>query len=187
MGLFVMHIIEIVDYQIVLTEEAMMMRPIRELWNSDRSKNKDKFMQQASVIYNMADPRATYSFIIDEKERLAEIIAQEGLPKDFKVDTKLQAAIDCYKAHTMTSSYQLLKRARIACDKLGKFLEDLDPAATDDKGKLLVQPNTYTNTIKQIPELVAALENAEKLLAKEIEEEGRARGGNVKTVYEDGF
>ena len=182
-----MHIIEIVDYQIVLTEEAMMMRPIRELWNADRSKNREKFMQQASVIYNMADPRATYSFIIDENDRLKEIIAQEGLPKDFKIDAKLQKAIECYKAHTVTSSYQLVKRARIACDKLGKFLEELDPAAEDDKGKLKVQPNAYTNTIKQIPELISALDNAEKALNKEIEEEGRARGGNVKTVYEDGF
>ena len=42
-----MHIIEIVDYQIVLTEEAMMMRPIRELWNADRSKTKEKrFFQE---------------------------------------------------------------------------------------------------------------------------------------------
>ena len=70
---------------------------------------------------------------------------------------------------------------------MGKFLEELNPAAEDDKGKLKVQPNTYTNTIKQIPELISALDNAEKALNKEIEEEGRARGGNVKTVYEDGF
>lgn len=182
-----MHIIEIVDYQIQLTEEALMMKPIRDLWNADRSKTKERFMQLASVIYNMADPRATYSFILDEKERLEEIINQEGLPKDFKIDSKLQKAIDCYKAHTMTSSYQLVKRAKIACDKLGQFIENLDPASTDDKGKLLVQPNTYTNTIKQIPELISALDKAEKALNKEIEEEGRARGGNIKTIYEDGF
>lgn len=182
-----MHIIEIVDYQIQLTEEAMMMKPIRDLWNSDKTKNKEKFMQQASVIYNMADPRATYSFILDEKERLAEIILQEGLPKDFKIDDKLQKAIDCYKAHTVTASYKLVQRARIACDKLGKFIEELNPSAVDDKGKLLVQPNTYTSTIKQIPELISALDKAEKALNSEIEEEGRARGGNNKTVYEDGF
>lgn len=182
-----MHIIEIVDYQIQLTEEAMMMKPIRDLWNADKSKTKEKFMQQASVIYNMADPRATYSFILDENERLNEIILQEGLPKDFKIDSKLQKAIDCYKAHTMTSSYKLVKRARVACDKLGEFIEELNPAAKDDKGKLLIQPNVYTNTIKQIPELISALDNAEKALSKEIEEEGRARGGNIKTIYEDGF
>jgi len=183
-----MHIIEIVDYNIQLTEEAMMIRPIRELWNSDRSKTKERFMQQASVLYNMADPRTSYNFILDEEERLQAIIEQEGLPKNFKIDEKLQKAIDAYKAHTMTSSLLLLRRAQKSADKLGKFLEDVDFTATDDKGKLLFPINTVASAIKQIPSIVKDLQETEKMVTKEIEETGRTRGGDTgKSVFEDGF
>ena len=187
MGLFVMHIIEIVDYQIVLTEEAMMMRPIRELWNADRSKNKEKFMQQASVIYNMADPRATYNFIIDEKDRLNEIIAQEGLPKDFKIDDKVAEAIEWYKKHTLTTSTLLLEDARAAVDKVRTFLREVDLNKEDDKGKPVYTVNSITTALKQIPQLALDLKNTEKIVNLEIEEAGRARGGNEsKSLMDDG-
>lgn len=183
-----MHILEIVDYNIQLTEEALLIKPIRDLWNADKSKTKEKFMQQCSVLYNMADPRTSYNYILEEDERLKAIIEQEGLPKDFKIDEKLQKAIDVYKAHTMTPSLLLLRRAQKSADKLGKFLEDVDFTATDDKGKLLYPINTVASAIKQIPSIVKDLQDTEKIVTKEIEEEGRARGGNEsKKAYEDGI
>ena len=60
--------------------------------------------------------------------------------------------------------------------------------ATDDKGKPLYGINTVTSAIKQIPSLVKEVLEAEKVVAKEIEESGRARGGNnKKALFEDGF
>ena len=183
-----MHIIEIVDYNVQLTEEALLIKPIRDLWNADKSKNKEKFMQQASVMYNMADPRTSYNFILDDSDRLSAIIEQEGLPKDFKIDDKLQAAIDAYKSHTNTTSLILLRRAQKSADKLGKFLEDVDFTKVDEKGKLLYPINTVAMAIKQIPSIVKDLQETEKIVSKEIEEEGRARGGNEsKKAFEDGI
>jgi len=57
------------------------------------------------------------------------------LPLDFKIDKDLKAAIDIYKQHTITTSYILLQRTKSAADKVGKFLEDVDLYAEDEKGK----------------------------------------------------
>lgn len=38
-----------------------------------------------------------------------------------------------------------------------------------------------------IPKLVKDLTEAEKAVVKEIEEQGRARGGNNKKLFEDGI
>ena len=46
--------------------------------------------------------------------------------------------------------------------------------------------NTITSAIKQIPELAKSLSEAERAVQKELEESGRARGGNNKTIFEDG-
>jgi hypothetical protein len=88
------------------------------LFNADKSKNKEKFMQQLSVVYFMADPRSSYNYITDLDDRLKMIKEQEGLDKNFKIDNELSKAIECYKKHTMTTSTLLLEDARTAVDKV---------------------------------------------------------------------
>lgn len=143
-------------------------------------------MQVMSVIYFYADPRSSYSYITNDHDRLQAIIEQEGLDKKFKID-KYQGLIDLYKKHVITPSYQLLQNARIAADKVGKFLAEVDLFEEDEKGKPKYTVNSVTSAMKQIPEIVKQLQLTEKLVSKEIEEEGRMRGGNEgKTIFEDG-
>lgn len=182
-----MHIIEYNNYTIEPTQEALLIKPIRDLYNKDKSKNKEKFLQQMSVLYFYADPRSTYNYIVDDEERLKAIIEQEGLPKDFKITEDLDNALQEYKKHTITTSYLLLQDTKIAVDKVRQFLREVDLNAQDDKGKPLYTINSITQTIKQIPQLSKDLLEAEKIVSKEIEEQGRARGGNNKTLFEDGI
>lgn len=182
-----MHIIEYNNYTIEPTQEAFLIKPIRDLFNKDKSKTKEKFLQQMSVLYFYADPRSTYNYIVDDDERLQAIIEQEGLPKDFKITEDLDKALQEYKKHTITTSYLLLQDTKIAVDKVREFLREIDLTAADDKGKPLYTINSITQAIKQIPQLSKDLLEAEKIVSKEIEEQGRARGGNNKTLFEDGI
>lgn len=183
-----MHIIEYNNYNIEPTQEAFLIKPIRDLYNADKSKTKEKFMQQMSIMYFLVDPRSSYTYITDEDERLKEILIQEGLPADFKIDKKLQEAIEIYKKHITTTSQLLLEDTRFAIDKLRKFLREVDLQDVDDKGKPLYTVNSITQAIKQIPQLAKDIAEAERVVAKEIEEQGRARGGNEnKSLLDDGF
>ena len=69
-----MKLIEYKDYKIVVSDEALLVKPIRDLFNKDTSENKEKFMQQMSYMYFMIDPRSTYNYIIDDNERSEQII-----------------------------------------------------------------------------------------------------------------
>lgn len=183
-----MHLIEYVNYEIKPTEEFFLIKPLRELWNADKTKNKEKVMTAISILYHLVDPRSSYNYIVDEQERFEEILIQEGLPSNYKIDDKLQAAIDIYKKHIITPGSLLVQRSLVAADKLGKFLEEIDLTAEDEKGKPKYTINSVASAIKQVPQLVKDLQEAQKMLSKEIEEEGRARGGNTsKTLFEDGF
>lgn len=182
-----MKLIKFEDYQLKVADEALLVRPIRKLFNKDRSVNKEKFMQQMSIIYFMVDPCSTYMYIVDEKERLAQILKQEGLPSDFEINGDLNEAMDIYKMHCDTSSTLLLKDTRVAIDKLRIFLRSVDLNERDDKGKPVYPINTITSAIKQIPELAKSLSEAEKAVQKEIQEEGRVRGGAEKSIFEDGI
>lgn len=183
-----MHIVELVNYEVVPTQECFLIKPIRQLFNADRSKNKEKFLQQLSVIYFMADPRSSYNYITDLDERLALIKEQEGLDVNFKIDDKIKDAIEWYKKHTITTSTLLLDDTRAAVDKVRKFLREVDLDKTDKNGKPLYQVSSITTALKQVPQLAKDLQEVEKTVSKEIEEAGRMRGNEkTKAVFEDGF
>lgn len=182
-----MKLIKFEDYQIKVTDEALLVKPIRKLFNQDRSVSKEKFWQQMSILYFMCDPLSTYMYIIDEKERLKEILKQEGLPDNFELSKDLKDAMDIYVKHCNTSSTMLLQDTRAAIDKLREFLKNFNPDERDKNERPIYPINTLTSAIKQIPDLAKSLSEAEKAVQREIQEEGRVRGGADKTIFEDGI
>ena len=181
-----MHLIEYNNYQITPTEEAFLIAPIRKLYNSDKAKNKEKFMQLLSVIYFYADPRSSYNYITNDEDRLKEIIVQEGLPSNFKIDKALQEAIEIYKKHVITSSYLLLQDTKEVIENMRKVLKSIDWEGLEEKDKVNAVKEVASIT-SMIPKIVKDLTEAEKAVTKEIEEQGRARGGQSKTLMEDGI
>ena len=155
------------------------------LHNADRTQNKDKFMNFLSIVYFTYDPRSDYSYIVDDDLRLKEVCDSNGfdVPKFNKQELE---CIELYKKLTTTISAELLRSTKVAVDKVRKFLEDIDLTEVDDKGRLVYPINTVTAAIKQVPQLAKEVREAEKIVAKEIEEQGRARGGNEnKKIFED--
>ena len=124
-----MKLLEWVDYQVRVTPEALLVRPIRKLYNADRTQRKEQFMQQMSYLFFMVDPRSTYMYIIDEEEREHQIKLQEGLPDDFKPSKDLLEAMEIYGKHVITSSTRLLEATRSAADALKDELESGRKAA----------------------------------------------------------
>lgn len=181
-----MKLLNFIDYQIKVSEEALLVKPIRQLYNQDRTKTKDKFMQQMSYLYFMIDPRSTYGYITDMEQRASIIIAQEGLPANFKPSPLLEEAMDIYKKHTVTKSAELLQSARKACDNVRAFLEDIDLTEEADNGKPKYLVSTVTSALKNVTDLVPQLQELERKVDQEMEEQGRAKG-STKSMFEDGF
>lgn len=171
-------------YKITISEEALLLKPFKEIWQRDKSKSKDKALQELGYIYFMSDPRSDYQYLVDEEERSKAIKEGEGIPNNWNPDKAVLDAITFYKSFKPTSAL-LLEDTRFAVDKLRKLLREIDLTKTDDKGKPIYTLNTITATIKQIPSLVKDLDEAEKTLSKEIMESSKVRGSQEKSMYED--
>ena len=182
-----MHLIEYENYEIRPTEEFFMIKPLRDLYQKYYNDDWDKFMRYVSLIYHYADPRSSYSYIVDDKDRLAEIIAQEDLGKNFKLTKELKECIDAYKKCVITLSYKLLQSTKTAIDKLSAYLENINLNERDNNGKPVYTVSTITQAIRQVPQLARDLQEAERLISKEIAETGRARGSAEKTFFDDGI
>ena len=171
-------------YKLHISEEAFVLKPFKELWNRDKTKNKDKALQELGYIYFMCDPRSDYQYIVDEEDRSKAIKEGEGIEPKWKPDNKVIEAMKFYKQFKPVSAL-LLEDTRVAVDKLRQLLRNIDLTEVDDKGKPIYTLNTVTATIKQIPSLVKDLDEAEKAIAKEIMESDKVRGAQEKSMYED--
>ena len=112
-----MKLIRLEDFQIKVADEALLVKPIRKLFHQDRSQGKEQFFKQMSVLFFMYSPASNYSYILDEKDRLKEILSQEGIT-DWKPSADFKAAVEVYKKLVKTTSSELLEDTREIIEKL---------------------------------------------------------------------
>ena len=174
-------------YKVVISEEALALKPFKVLWNRDKTASKDRAIAELSLVYFMEDPASDYQYLVDRDERLKAIIEGEGLPPTWKPDKAVKEAMQLYASFKTTSAL-ILEDTRYAADNLRKSLRKIDLEERDDKGKPIYTVSNILSAIKQVPALVKELAEAERAIAKEMaENNGRVRGSRSKTLFEDGF
>ena len=174
-------------YRITISEEALLLKPFKAIWKRDKTANKEKALMELGFIYFFCDARSDYQYIVDEDARIEEVCNANGIkkPKFTKQDL---VCIELYKKMTITASSLLLERTRKTLDRVGIFLENIDLTEEDDKGKPKYTVQSVVSSAKLVPQLVKEITEAERTVAKEIEESGRARGNNgSKKLMDDGI
>ena len=182
-----MRLLKYEGYTLTIEPEALTIKSIKNLWNRDKSKNKERALSELGYIYFMVDPRSTYSYITDMDSREEKIILEEGLPKGWKPDKVVQDAMKSYKDSIVTTSYLLLEDTKFAVDNLRKYLRSMDFTETADKGKPKYPVNTLATAVNQVADLAEKLMKAERTVAQEIVENSKMRGQKDKSILEDGF
>lgn len=180
-----MKLIQVVNYELKVADEALLVRPIRKLWNMDRSKGKETFYKQMSILYFVYDPSSNYVYISNEKDRLKEVLEQENIT-DFHNTAEFKEAVEAYKKLVRTPSSELLNDVRLTVDKMRQALTSIDFDDLEEKDKVNAI-NTVAAVISKIPKLVKDLSEAEKAVTKELEEQGSARGSQELTIGDMGF
>ena len=170
-------------YKLNISEEALLLKPFKEIWQRDKSKNKDKALQELGYIYFISDPRSDYQYLVDEEERSKAIKEGEGIDSKWKPDKVVLDAITFYKSFKPTSALLLedtramINGYRLKLREITADMSNLDIKEIKDLGAV----------IKQIPSLIKDLDEAEKALNSELKTSGRMRGSGEKTLFEDGI
>lgn len=173
------------SYKVNISEEALLLKPFKAIWNRDRSATKNRALSELGYVYFMCDPRSDYQYIVDEKDRSNAIKESEGMDKDWNPDKLVEEAMKFYYSFKSTSAL-LLEDTRVAIDKVRAFLKEVDLTLVDDKGKPIYTINTITSTIRMIPQLIKDLDEAEKAISSEMREQGgKVRGQKTKSLLED--
>lgn len=179
-----MRLFKFESYKLVVAPEALLLSPFKKIWQRDKTRNKDRAIQELGFIYFFCDARSDYQYIVEEDKRMEAIKEGEGMPPDWKPDKLVNEALEFYLSFKTTSAL-LLEDTRFAVDKLRKLLREIDLNMTDDKGRPIYTLNTITSTIKQVPSLVRDLDEAERAIAQELAQSDKVRGSQEKSMFED--
>lgn len=173
-------------FKIVISEEALLIKVFKDIWNRDTSPTKNTALSELGYVYFHCDPRSDFMFLDDPETRSKEIIKQEGMPKNWKPDALVLSALEEYSYLTETTASLSLKDMKIAIKKVRQFLTEVDLNETDDNGKLKYQVSHITTAIKNLNEISKVVDKTEKEIAAELEETSRIKGERIKTLLDDG-
>lgn len=177
-----MKLITVENYELKVTDEALLVRPIRRLFNMDRSKGKENFYKQMSILYFVYSPASNYSYITDEKERLQEVLEQEGI-RDFHMSAEFKAAVEAYKKLCVTASSALLEDLKRLIENMRKALNRLKFEGGDEK-ELINNIKNAAAVTAMLPKVIKDVIETEKSVVKELEEKSNTRGSQELTILD---
>ena len=174
------------SWKVTISEEAYALKAFRKIWKRDKTKDKEKAIMELGYVYFMCDPRSDYQIMLDEEDRSAQIIIDQGFRKGWEPDADVKDAMKLYESFTPISSL-LLQDTRIAVNKLRDYFTSIDLFAEDDKGKPKYNISAFTSAVNQVPVLINTLSEVEKKVDSDMKESSTMRGQGEKTIAEDGL
>jgi hypothetical protein len=182
-----MQLFQFKNYNVVFEPQVMMIREFAAI--RDKNKDEELTLKEVSFIWFYTDVRSDFQNIIDDEERLIEVIQSIGLPKGWKPSKEILDAIELYKEYSVTPSSGLYNASITAA----KFIENkmrnpqtlLDEV--DGKGAKIYKLDTILKMIKDIPDVMTKLHTAREQVVKELESKTGLKGGKKKSIFEDGI
>lgn len=164
--------------------QLLSIKEFKALWN-DRLPNKQLAVDEMSIIFFMYDVRSPL-MRIEEEYRVKEVLL-DIMPNNlkWKPDKLFNACADKYKALSRTPSMDSLESALKAQKKLDKLLDDIDLNERDKNNKPIHDPKKIQMMLKDMPNLIKALQATQRLVMTEINDDLELQAGREKGEFED--
>lgn len=183
-----MKLFDLFNNQVVISEEAYLLKPFKVIWDRDKSKNKDKALAELGFIYFMEDFKSDFSDIVDESEREAEVKESIGLDPSWKEDKVIAAAREFYRKRSEEiTPLLLLKDSKIVIDKMREYFREVDFLALDDKGRPVYDIDKLARVIERSGNILENLNKLETMIKKEVQSKKDRVGSKQKAIMEDGI
>lgn len=172
------------DYNLIINPDIYTLKPFREIWLRDKTKDKRKAFVDIGYVFWWSDFRSFMHDITDPEEKHREIVKLITDDENYKPDDVVKEAIAMYQKD-LPLSLHFLTDVKVAINELRRYFRELDLSETDDKGKLVHNANQVMNSIKSTGDLLETLEKHETKVKKDIDLNNSVRGQKMKGLYED--
>lgn len=182
-----MRLFDLINNQLVISEEAYILTPFKKLWDRDKTKDKERALAELGYIYFMEDFRSDFSDITKEEERAVEVKSSISLPNNWKEDNLVKAAREFYRKRSEEiTPLLLLKDAKIVIDKMREFYREVDFLALDKNGKSKYDIDKVARVVERSAGIFENLTKLEQMVKKEVQAKRDKVGTKTKAIFEDG-
>jgi len=183
-----MRLIDLVNNQVTISEEAYLLKPFKAIWDRDKSKDKARALAEMGYIYFMEDYKSDFSDIVDEKAREAEVVGSVTLPSGWKEDKVVNAAREFYRKRSEEILPLLfLRDIKVGVDKMRVQFREVDFLAVDSRGKLKYDIEKFSRVVEKSASLLENLIKLENMVKKEVQSKKDKVGSKSKALFEDGI
>ena len=182
-----MNLFELKDNIVVFAPQALALKPFKALWTRDKTKDKVKAIAELSFVYYFCDYRSDFSDIVDEATRFQQVVDLLDLGKAWKVDPKVRDCIELYGKLQNSIAIQTLNAAKVAVDKVNKFLLSVNLDDVDKSGRPIYRPKDIDDSVGKIHVRLTQLSKVEEEVKKQIEAKVDNQGTMAPGMFEDGI
>jgi hypothetical protein len=171
-----MKIFNLKNFNIVVDAEALLVPEFKELWDRDKSKNKEKAYNELSYVYMVSDNNSPYSNM--PKERREKDVKRDILKNEkYKLDTDILKAVDKYKLLSETPTQRLFNSVQNKIDDIADYL---DKTHADEKTM-----SAILQAIEKVSKLVANYDTIKNAVENEKSKGETRRGQKTTRLFED--
>jgi hypothetical protein len=178
-------------FELEFEPEVLLIKEFSDIIKRDKAKGKPLAMAELGYVWFFSDYKSDFVQIIDEDERsLAIIDALDGLPKNWKPDDYVLAAIDAYKTGSYTVTVRMLEDARSIVDNMSKWakvaaanLDEMVETKFGERAKYDV--SKVRAFIGDLPKMLITITTLEEKVLREKDGADTHRGSQEKAIFED--
>jgi hypothetical protein len=177
-------IFDIINGEVSITPEALVIPAFKSIWDSDKSKSKDRAKDEIKYVAFLCDQIKSPYKDFPEWEKAKVIKADLFKDKDWEPNETVKWACDAFSKMSETPAIRLLRASKSAVDKLAIYLESVDFEKLDTNGKPYSARDVVFN-LGNIGNLVKSLATLEEAVKREQSEGNRIQGGTEINYFED--
>src|SRR5574344_1006370 len=165
--------------------EEIALKVFGDIWKRDKTKDKELALKELSFIWFYCDVRS--HFLIQAPEvRTEEIIKDVDLPKGWKPDKLIRAAIEYYESNR-TMLEEMYEGALMAAQTITSVCKNSREYMENSEDKI-VAAQKLNGMLKELPTSMAKLKEAESQYLKEMNEKSsKSKVTERANVFEDGI
>jgi hypothetical protein len=184
MDLFVVH-----NNKAFPSTHALLISPFREIWNNDRSVEKEEAIRIFTYIELLASPKKSNPYFgIPEEDRHLKVKKEVWGDSPPSVENSLEIikAVEKYKdlLAIASPSFVLFESAMVMAENLQEQIRTFNLNERTRSGSLVLKPKDATNALKDIPDTVKSLELLRARVNQELIEDAKTRNQREIGHYE---